>query len=350
MKCMLRLLGSCVGAALITCTVALNSWGLPLSPGDRVKISIPEGEDFSGLFEINGEGNLDIPYLAPLPVAGLEAEEAERRLRDALITGRFFQPSFLRVSLKVSQWAQVPVFVSGATYAPGRVLINDLTDAEKTQSPVALTGQYAPKRTIVNAIREAGGLKPTADISAIQLTRNGQTQSVNLAGVLSGEPFEDISLIAGDQIFVPDSGQFNNQLVRPTAITPIGVKVFLSNLTVPASSNATSAIGKDATSFPYGARFSHAVVAANCAGGTKTTNAGRRAVLVTTDRLTGQTKYLERRVDDILKKSKGDADNPYLMNEDAVACYDSHTTQLRDIAGVISNFLSPLSLLKALFQ
>lgn len=347
---MLRLLKSCVGAALITCSVAPTSWGLPLSPGDRVKITIPEGEEFSGLFEINGEGNLDIPYLAPLTVAGLEPEEVERRLWDALIVGRFFQPSFLRVSLKVVQWAQVHVFVSGATFAPGRVLINDLSDAEKTQTPVTLSGQYAPNRSLASAIRSAGGLKPTADITSIQVTRGGQTRTVDLSGILTGTPFEDVALISGDAIVVPDSGRFNPELLRPSAITPVGVKVYLSNLTVPASGNAVSAIGKDATSFPYGTRFSHAVVAANCAGGTKTTNAGRRAILVTTDRATGRTKYLERRVDDILKKSQSDADNPPLMQEDAVACYDSSATQLRDIAGIIGNFLTPLSLLKVLFQ
>jgi polysaccharide export outer membrane protein len=346
---MLRLWVSCAGAVLIACSAVLPSWGLPLSPGDRIKITIPEGEEFSGLFEVNGEGHLDIPHLAPLSVIGLEPEQVERNLWDTLIVGKFFQPTFLRVSVKVVQWAQVPVFVSGATFAPGRVLINDLTDAEKTQPPVVLSGQYAPNRSLVSAIRDAGGLKPTADIKSIQVLRNGQTRTIDLSGILTGQPFEDLSLVAGDAVVVPDTGRVNNELLRPSAITPVGVKVYLSNLTVPSSSNASSAIGKDATSFPYGARFSHAVVAANCAGGTKTTNAGRRAILVTTDRLSGRTRYLERRVDDILKKSKGDADNPPLMQEDAVACYDSHTTQLRDIAGIFSNLLTPLSLLKVLF-
>jgi polysaccharide biosynthesis/export protein len=345
---MLKHVGIFISSAVAVLTLAAPSWGLPLSPGDRIKISIPEGEEFNGTYEVNLDGNLDIPYLPSLPVVGLNLDRVKHNLTQTLLTGGFFQPSFLRVSVNIVQWAPVEVFVSGATFVPGRVLINEQSDAEKTQPSVSLTGQYATNRSIVNAIRSAGGVKPNADVKTIQLIRAGQTQTVDLSGVFSGEPFEDVPLIAGDRIIVPDSGHIHNELVRPSQLTPVGIKIFMSNLTVPATSNATSSIGQDARSFPYGSRFSHAVVAANCAGGTKTTNAGRRAILVTTNQLTGQTKSLERRVDDILKKSVNDVDNPFLMSNDVVACYDSNTTQARDVIDTILTFLSPFSFIKQL--
>ncbi|MFZ4558326.1 MAG: hypothetical protein ACOYN8_18335, partial [Pseudanabaena sp.] len=41
---------------------------LPLSPGDRIRLLIPEGELFSGVYEVNLDGNIQIPYLDPLTV------------------------------------------------------------------------------------------------------------------------------------------------------------------------------------------------------------------------------------------------------------------------------------------
>jgi polysaccharide export outer membrane protein len=323
------------------------SLALPLSPGDRVKITIPEGTEFSGIFEVNLEGNLEIPYLPPLPVVGLEPEQVEENLTTALIDGALFQRSFLQVNLRVVQWAPVEVFVSGATFLPGRVLINELSPGEKTQPPVPVAGQYPPNRYLAAAIRDAGGVTPTADIKHVQLIRERETRIIDMSGILTGEPFVDVPLITGDRIIVPDSGKMHNELVRPSQITPTGVKVFLSNLTVPATGNAVSGIGRDATSFPYGSRFSHAVTAANCAGGTRGTNAERKAILVTTEQLTGKTTYLERHVNDLLTNSTSDTNNPFLKANDIVACYDSKVVQFRD---VIQTILSPIPILRDLFR
>ncbi|MTJ55969.1 polysaccharide export protein [Anabaena sp. UHCC 0253] len=330
-----------------TLSLATPSLALPLSPGDRVKVTIPEGTEFSGIFEVNLEGNLEIPYLTPLPVVGLEPEQVEENLTTSLIDGAFFQRSFLQVSLKVVQWGPVEVFVSGATFLPGRVFINESSPGERTQPPVPVAGQYPPNRYLATAIRDAGGVKPTADIKNIRLIRNGETRIVDLSGVLTGEPFADVALIAGDRIIVPDSGKMQNELVRPSQITPTGVKVFLSNLTVPATGNAVSGIGRDATSFPYGSRFSHAVTAANCAGGTRGTNAERKAILVTTEQLTGKTTYLQRHINDLLTNSTSDANNPFLQANDIVTCYDSKVVQFRD---VIQTILSPIPILRDLFK
>lgn len=333
---------------LIILSWTTPSWALPLSPGDRVKVIIPEGEEFSGIFEVNLEGDLEIPYLSPLPVAGLEPKQVEENLTTALIDGAFFQPSFLQVNVRVVQWAAVEVFVSGATFLPGRVFINELSPGEKTQPPVAVAGQYPPNRYLAVAIRNAGGVKPNADIKNIQLIRDRETRIVDLSGILTGEPFADIPLIAGDRIIVPDSGKMHNELVRPSPITPTGIKIFLSNLSVPATGNAPSAVGNDGSSFPYGARFSHAVVAANCAGGTRGTNAARKAVLARTEQLTGKTTYIERSVNRLLMDtSNNDANNPFLMANDIVVCYDSKVVEFRD---VIQTILNPLSILRNIFR
>jgi polysaccharide export outer membrane protein len=327
---------------------ALPGWGLPLSPGDRIKLSIPEGDLFQGTYQVNLDGSLKIPYLSAVSVAGLEPPQVEKLLKQELIKAELFNPEFVQVSVQVSQWAAIQVNVVGATFQPGRVMINQRSP-EEIANGTQLSGDYPPLRFLAAAIQAAGGVLPNADVKQIQLVRNGETQAFDFSGVFNGETVADIPLIAGDQIIVPDSGRFNNELVRPSQITIPGLRVFLSNLTQPASSNSSASIDKDSSAFVYGTRFSQAVVAANCVGGSSN-NAKRRAVLVRTDRLTGQTKAIDRPVEELLRASNNDETNPFLMPDDGVACYDSATTNLRGVAQVLGDIFSPFSLLLNLFR
>lgn len=318
---------------------------LPLSPGDRVKVTIPEGEEFNGIYEINLNGEIELPYLRGIVATGLEPYQLQHRIQQDLVRQGYFQGSFLKVSVSIIQWAPVEVFVSGSVFLPGRVLINEWTDAELTQTPVQQSGQSPFNRFLSVAIRQAGGLLPTADVKAVEVIRGQQKQILDLSGVFSGERFKDIPLIAGDLVRVPDTGSVSPLLVRPSHITPVGVKIFISNLTVPASSNATSAIGRDATSFPYGSRFSHAVVSGNCVGGAIHTNAYRRAVLVRTDATSGKTVSLDKGVEELLRRSISNDTNPYLMPNDAVVCYDSAAINFREIMRMIGDIITPATLL-----
>ena len=309
---------------------------LPISPGDRVKITIPEGEEFSGIFEINFSGELELPIAKRIYAVGLEPEELQQRVYQALVKQGFFQPSFLRVSLSVIQWAPIPVFVSGSIFQPGRVLISELSDAEQLQTPVQLSGHAPLNRMLTTALKLAGGITPTADVTAVELKRGSRKRVVDLTGVFTGQPFNDIPLIAGDQVTIPDTGTVNPLLVRPSNITPSDIMINISNLTVPGR-----AVGTEAQKFPYGSRFSHAVVSANCAGGTMITNARRRAVLVRTQTATGKTTVFDRGVEQALRNSTNSANNPYLMDDDGFACYDSGVTNFQSVLGIITQFLAP---------
>jgi polysaccharide biosynthesis/export protein len=333
---------------IMTVLFASPACGLPLSPGDRIKVSIPEGDLFQGTYEVNLDGSLKLPYLAAVPVVGLETPQIEKLLKQELIKAELFNPEFVQVSVQVSQWAAIQVNVAGATFQPGRVMINQRSPEEIANS-TQLSGDYPPQRFLAAAIQAAGGVLPNADVKQIQLLRNGEKTTFDFSGIFNGETVADIPLIAGDQIVVPDSGQFHRELVRPSQITIPGLRIFLSNLTQPASSNASASIDKDSSAFVYGTRFSQAVMAANCVGGSLQ-NAKRRAVLVRTDRLSGQTKAVDRPVEELLRSENNDETNPFLMPDDGVACYDSATTNLRGVAQVLGDIFSPFSLLLNLFR
>lgn len=347
-----------LGVVIINYWMASPGLGLPLSPGDRLEVSIPNEEYFTGVYDVNQDGNLEIPYLGLLPVLGLEPIQVQQKLTQALIDQQYFPPDKLQLSVQMLRWAPIAVTIKGEVFNPGRVLINE--DDQEPEETIFLesrqiTGDYPTKRYLTDAIRASGGILPSADLRNVQVIRADKEIIVDLLGVFSGEPVQDIPLVAGDRIIVSDLGEWQPELVRPSQITPPGIKVFVSNLSVPATSNANAAVRneQEGITFPYGARFSHAVIAGNCAGGTETINADRKAILVRTNRLSGETIAIERKVEDLLRQSQSDENNPFLMPRDGVACYDSDITNIRDIFDTINDFLSPLNpilILRNLFQ
>lgn len=62
------------------------------------------------------------------------------------------------------------------------------------------------------------------------------------------------------------------------------------------------------------------MIAANCVGGTSDTNADRQAILVRVNSTTGKTSVTKKSVEDLLRNSTEDKDNPLLMPRDGVAC------------------------------
>ncbi|MBC8123125.1 MAG: polysaccharide export protein [Gemmatimonadaceae bacterium] len=318
---------------------------MPLSLGDKIKLTIPEGEEFAGGYEVDTDGALELPHIGAFKVVGLEPEAVAEQLSQVLVERGYFQKNFARVNLQVLSWAPVQVEVEGATFFPGRVQINDRSREVERKEVTELPGDAAPERFLTTAIQAAGGVMPDADLKNIRLIRGGVEKTINLDGIIDGGPVEDVPLVAGDRVVVPSTQIFQSRLVRPSQITPPGINVLLSNLSVPASSNASSSAGgSDARNFPYGARLSQAVMAANCVGGTQTTNAGRHGVLVRTDRLSGVTNTLDRPIEDIIRQSNHD-NNPLLMSGDGVACYDSAVTNIKDIFSVIAAIINPFSLL-----
>lgn len=336
---------------LVNVTVGLWSHvsALPLSPGDRLEISIPNERYFAGVYNVNQNGDLEIPYLGPFPVAGQDVATVEAQLRQTLIDKGYFPPNKLQLSVQILQWAPVPITVSGAVFQPGNHFLGRPNEPEKNSlippDAQSVTGDNLDWRTVTTGLQAAGGVLPTADVHNVTLIRNGQEQIIDVSGAFTGEPIQDLPLVAGDRLVVPDTGQVQPAIVRPSSITPPGIKVFISNLTIPANSNATSAVGnqQEGITFPYGARFSQAVVAANCVGGTINVNADRHAILVRVDQLTGETTVVDRKIEELVRESSNAEENPFLMPRDAVACYDSSMTNTRDIFRAISDFLSPLN-------
>jgi polysaccharide export outer membrane protein len=317
----------------------------PLSPGDRIRVQVHDGEDFNGLYEVDIDGTLNLPHLEPFLIAGLQVHEAEALVRQTLLQAGYYLPFQLRLNLDVQQWAPVQVTVSGAVFAPGVVTVNARNAEDRAQKSTQITGDFPPERLLPAALRAAGGVRPDADLSNVLLIRRDEMRRISLAGIFDGGIVQNLALAAGDTVLVPETGRFDERLVRPTVVTTPGIRVYLSNLTEPATGNAESAIGKHATSLPYGARLLNGLIAANCVGGTGATNSSRYAVLVSRNTSTSAPMVIERSIDDLVREPARRELNPLLMPEDGIACFDSGVTNLRDVARTIGTLLLPLSIL-----
>lgn len=338
---------------------------LPLSPGDRIRISIsepnlggfgqaqlrPEYFQLSGLYEVNLDNTIKLPLLQPISVQNMNLTTFESVLRSELVEAGLFQPSFLQVSAEISQWAPVQVLVSGAVFSPGRILADGNLSQDilrttgpnpptRENQPFTLSGSYPTERFATSVLKQAGGVRPTADLENIRLIRNGSEKTISLLGVLTGEPITDVALVAGDQLIIPQLEVEQSTLIRPSAITPDVIGVFVANQTEPQGGGRT---GGQLTEFAYGTRFSQGAIAALCGGGTRTTNANRRITLIRTETDTGMVNVSDTNVEQLIRSPNLDAaENPFLMPADSIVCYDSRVTNIAGIFQFLNLVLNPV--------
>lgn len=301
-----------------------------LSVGDVLDVSVPDDTTFTGKYRVSQDGTVRMVFLPPVRAQGRSVAAVESAIAELLVEkGHYPAPPL--VSVRVMDYASARVFVGGAVFLPGAYSVGGTPAADADPQAAVALGAASEGRRLSRALSSAGGVRPDADLSRVTVTRNGRPMVLDLRGAVQGRAFPDMLLLAGDQIEVASRGCFQEALMMPSPISPPGVKVFLSNLTVPASSNAQSVNGKETREMRWGTRLMQAAVGMNCVGGAVATNADRTIVLLTRNPMSGTSAVIERRLEDMLARADRDEFDPYLLPEDALACYDSNQTNLFDV-------------------
>jgi len=320
-----------------------------LNSGDSIQISVAGDKDqITGAYIIADNGEISLLGKYRLKLAGMSTFTAREALAELLFHQGLIRRHNSGVSLTVNGLAGINITVKGAVFSQGVIRIGDKSAENRN---VVLSnieyGDSNPGRSITTALRAAGGVRPDAEVRTIFLIRGSKWTQVDMRGAITGKAIKDINLTSGDNIIIPSIGCLQEALVRPTAITQPGIRVYMSNLTRPALNNASSSINVDTTKLPYGARLSQAMVAANCVGGSSM-NAARQVVLMSRNPITGQSVVISRSIEKLVRNSDRDRKDPYLMPGDSIACYDSLTMNLRDVVSVFSETVSPLILFNSL--
>lgn len=320
--------GQKTGKGSTVAAVALS--GERLTRNDLLDVRIAKDDTFNGSYVISRDGTLKLPFLPPVRAQGRTSKQIEKDIATALLAEEFYETS-PRISVRVADYASVTVGVSGAVFEPHSVEIGGVQgDAVDSRRQDAI-GASTEARNLSAALRVAGGVRPDADISSVEVRRGSKVFRLDMRGVFAGENAVDIMLLTGDEVFVPSRQCFQEELMRPSPISPPGVSLFLSNLTQPASDNAGSAIGQTVREVPYGTRFLQAVIDANCVGGPRSTSADRSAVLFSRNPENGLSVVIERNIEDLLRRADRDDYDPYLLPGDSLACYDSTVTNITEI-------------------
>jgi len=158
-----------------------------LRPGDTMDLKIggvPSNEisSVSGQYTIDGEGNVNLPYIGRVRIAGLAPGAAQTEIESVYKTRKIYtNPNIVITMQPQSRF----VNVGGEVKAPQRV-------------------PFTPDLTVLSAINAAGGFSPFADERRIRLLRGGQVTIIDVKKIRRN-PSRDVQLEPGDRVEVPQS-------------------------------------------------------------------------------------------------------------------------------------------------
>ena len=150
--------------------------------GDRILLVVENEATLSDTFTVDRGRVLSLPLIGDIALSGLLRAELETTLTEYV--GRFVRDPRVRAR------SLIPVTITGAVGQPGFYTL---------PSELRLT----------DALMRAGGTSPTARITAIRIERGDDEiwdkESLQVA-ITEGRTLDQLSMRAGDLVFVPDAG------------------------------------------------------------------------------------------------------------------------------------------------
>jgi len=181
---------------------------------DHPEITLPLGQyrtDAASGQVVDDDGFLYFPYVGKLAVSGLTVSEVRDRLTTSL--ARVLQNP--QVDTKVLAFRSQKIFVGGDVKTPAVYTVTDVPF------------------TLAEAVNRAGGFLPSADDSAITLSRGDRNWKLDFQALLaSGNRIGQIVLKDGDSIHVPSAIEepvyVLGELVKPGTVPMIHGKLTLA--------------------------------------------------------------------------------------------------------------------------
>jgi polysaccharide export outer membrane protein len=160
-----------------------------LGPNDYVSFRVVEDRDNdSQRLRVSDNGELEVPYIGPIPAQGKTCKELAYNIKSALEKEYYYHATVILALDRVSEKSRGKVYVYGSVKAQGPQEI----PADETY-------------TASKAVIRAGGFGDFANKRKVKVTRkNGQDFTVDLKRIIEeGHTDEDVVLQPDDQIYVP---------------------------------------------------------------------------------------------------------------------------------------------------
>lgn len=175
-----------------------------LGVGDVLQLSVWQQPTLDRELRIRDDGTVVVPLVGEVKAAGVTVPELEELLAKRL---RSFNRDITEVSVTVSKYQSLQIFVMGAVANPGVHSFKETPNAW-------------------DAIRTAGGPTASANLRRVRVLHNDEkstvTTLVNVAEVVQGEGTGDLpDLSPGDTVIVPDDAMLNAS-DRETGVQVLG--------------------------------------------------------------------------------------------------------------------------------
>jgi protein involved in polysaccharide export with SLBB domain len=156
-----------------------------VGPGDELLIRVWGKIDLDGHVTVDRNGQISLPRVGILTVAGLRYEQLDSFLRNAV--GNLYKDFELNVTM--GRLRSIQVFVLGSARQPGAYTVSSLS-------------------TLVNALFASSGPSATGTMRHIQLRRGDQqlTEFDVYDLLRRGDKSHDVQLLPGDVIYIPPIG------------------------------------------------------------------------------------------------------------------------------------------------
>lgn len=175
-----------VGASEKASHMETNPTALVLGPGDEVEVAVYGAPDLSGHSHVSADGNISMPLIGYVRVAGLSSSEAE-----AAIEAKLRQDNVVndpQVSVYVRDYGSSGISVAGEVAKPG------------------FYSALGPHR-LFDVLQEAGGTTDKA-ANEVVISHRGQKDATTLS--ISKNPAEmaasNVDLKPGDTVVIPKAG------------------------------------------------------------------------------------------------------------------------------------------------
>lgn len=162
---------------------------------DLLRIDVYLEDDLRTMSRVDAKGNINLPLVSEVHVAGLTISEAQKAVEAAYRDGRFLRNP--QVTINVEAYAAREVSIQGQIRSAGRYPL-----------PIETS------MTVLELVTRAGGFTDTAKGTAVTVTRvspEGKKQvfTIDVDSLLKGKDRANISdnslmLEPGDIVFVPE--------------------------------------------------------------------------------------------------------------------------------------------------
>jgi polysaccharide export outer membrane protein len=159
-----------------------------LGANDFVSFRVVEDrDDESQRLRVNDNGELEVPYIGPVPARGKTCKQLARDIKAALEKEYYYHATVILALDRVSEKSRGRVYVYGSVKAQG-------------PQEVPPDETY----TVSKAVIRAGGFGDFANKRKVKVTHNGKEYTVDLKRIIEeGHSDEDMALNPDDQIYVP---------------------------------------------------------------------------------------------------------------------------------------------------